>query len=127
MAGIEGKLVGDPEHRLGATKEEITVVRELPVNAPQDVALGRRVEVDQHVAAEHDVEHAERGEIVEQVELAEGDLAPNGRGEFPTVFRDFGEVLEERLDRQAALNLELRVPSRRGLGEDRRIDIRAEE
>ena len=38
--------------------------------ALENIGLGVLVEIDQHVAAEDDVEHAEVGKILQQVELA---------------------------------------------------------
>ena len=42
--------------------------RHLPRDAFEHAVLGRLVEIDEHVAAEHHVEHAERREVVEQIE-----------------------------------------------------------
>ena len=72
----------------------------------EDVGLGVLVEIDQHVAAEDDVEHAEMGEVLQQVELTMLHHAADLGIELPelAVLR---EIFHQQLDRQAALHLEL--------------------
>src|SRR5437868_2822562 len=70
LAGEELEFVGDAEHRLGAAEEEEAVLRHQAGDAVQDLALGRLVEIDQHVADEDHVEPAERARVVQQIELA---------------------------------------------------------
>ena len=74
--------------------------------AVEDVGLGVLVEIDQHVAAEDDVEGAEMGEVLQQVELPVLHHGADVGIELPQ-FALLGEILHQQLDRQAALHLEL--------------------
>src|SRR3546814_3049682 len=72
------------------------------VDAQQDVFFHFGREVDQHVAAEHDVELAQAGVAVQQVERAELHSALDRRLDHPAP-RSFGvEVALQAIRRQAA-------------------------
>src|ERR1044071_1630826 len=66
---------GDPAHRLGMAEADEAAGIERLVERLGGAAAGRVVEVDQQVAAEHDVEAAELPgrERVREVDLREGD------------------------------------------------------
>src|SRR3546814_15222861 len=71
--------------RSGAAEEQGAVRHQLVGDAGQDLGLGRLVEIDQHVASEHDIELAERPRVLEQVVLAERHLVADRIGELPAV------------------------------------------
>ena len=74
--------------------------------ALEDAGLGVLVEIDQHVAAEDHVESAEMGEILQQIELPMLHHGADIGIELPEL-ADLREMLDQQLDRQAALHLEL--------------------
>ena len=80
----------------------------LPRDCLQRPCLGRLIEVDQHVAAEYDVEPAERAQIAEQV-----PLLPLHHGAECVADPPAGvlavEIPHQHLHRQAALDFELGV------------------
>ena len=80
----------------------------------EDAGLGVLVEIDQDVAAEHHVEGAEMGEILQQVELPVLDHGADIGIELPQL-AGLGEMLDQHLDRQAALHLELAEDAGLGL------------
>ena len=55
--------VGQTDHGLGRAEQEISIGRHDARDPLEHVDLGRLVEIDQHVAAEHDVERAEVREV----------------------------------------------------------------
>ena len=105
--------IGDAQDRLGVTQEQDAVRRNLRCDPLQDGGPARPVEIGQHIAAVDDVETAEGGRVVQQVERLVGHHLTNIAGQFPFV-ADLGEVLDQICDRQAALHLELGVEA--GLG-----------
>ena len=84
-------------HRLGETAE--------------DIDLGILVEIDQDVAAEDDVEGAELGEIVQQIQLPMLNHGAQLRADLPKL-AVLLEIFDEQLNRKAALDLELAVDAR---------------
>ena len=110
MLRMRREGVRQPDHGLGGAEHDRASRVEGAGEAAQHVGLRGGVEIDQHVAAEDDVEGAELGEALEQVELPELDHGADRRRELPVV-AGLGEVLQEKRDRQAALDLELAVES----------------
>ena len=80
----------------------------------QHLHLGRHVEIDQDVAAEDHVEAAELVVALQQVVLLELDHRADALRDLPFV-ADLLEMLQQHLDRQAALDLELAVDAGAGL------------
>ena len=74
LVGDRLEAVGQPDHRLGAAQHQEAVALGDAGDALEHADLGGLIEVDQHVAAQHQIEAAEMGEVVEQVERHE--LAP---------------------------------------------------
>src|SRR5260221_378972 len=111
------QLVADAEDGLGAAEIEMAVRRHLAAETVEDQRLGRLVEIDQDIAAEDDIEAAESGHFVEQVQLPETHHRANRRIDLPALALLL-EILDEKLDGQAALHLELRVETGLGLVEN---------
>ena len=84
----------------------------------EDAGLGVLVEIDQDVAAEDHVECSEMGKILQQVQLPVLDHGANIGVDLPQL-AGLGEVLEQQLDRQAALHLELAEDTGSGFLKDR--------
>src|SRR5690606_39403213 len=82
------------------------------VNAPENVLLHVRRKVDQHVAAEYDVELAQDRVAVQQIQGAEFDPAANGRLDSPSARRLHIEITLQALGGQAARNRQAVVFSR---------------
>src|SRR5260221_3178692 len=95
----------------------VAVRRHLAAETVEDQRLGRLVEIDQDIAAEDDIEAAESGHFVEQVQLPETHHRANRRIDLPALALLL-EILDEKLDGQAALHLELRVETSLGLVEN---------
>ena len=106
--GQGGKALGQSDHGLGGSENEIAVGGRNPAEPIEHIGLGRLVEIDQHVAAKDQIEHAERGEIRQQVELPELDHRAQFRRDLPHVSR-LAEIFDQERDRQSALYLELAV------------------
>ncbi|MNZ55653.1 hypothetical protein D3C78_735850 [compost metagenome] len=90
--------------RFGRPEEQITTRLERTVNTQQDVFLDLGREVDQHVAAEHDVELAQACVTVEQVERAKFHTTANRRLDRPAPGRLDIEVALQTLLGQATGN-----------------------
>src|SRR5439155_24139073 len=69
--GVWLELVGEADHRLGGAQHEIAIAIDLTRQTVKHRDFHVLIEVDQHIAAEHDVERAKRPEIIEQVERPE--------------------------------------------------------
>jgi hypothetical protein len=65
FAGQGHQAVGHAEHRLGSAQVEQAIRRHAPGQRLQHPALGRRVEIDQHVPAEDHVEAAQSAQILQ--------------------------------------------------------------
>ena len=74
----------------------------------QHAFFGVLIEVDQHIAAEDDVEHAERAQVAQQVEFAKLRHGAQRVGDAPVGLL-LAEIAHQHLHGQAALDLELRV------------------
>ena len=61
----------DPQHGLRRAEIQYPVRRHLLCYGIQQLRLGRLIEIDQHIATEYDIEHAEMVEIAKQIERAE--------------------------------------------------------
>src|SRR5207249_11586692 len=108
------ELLGEADHGLGGAQHEIAVALDLTRQTIKHNDLVILVEVDQHIAAEHDVEYAKRPEIIEQVERPELHRGADLGRKVPAV-TDLREMFDQELDRQPALNLELAVDAGLGL------------
>src|SRR5262249_54978744 len=80
------------------------------------------IEIDQHVAAEYDVEAAERYRILQQIELAILHHAADLLADLPAI-TVLLEIFDQQGDRQAALHLELRIDALFGPVENLRREI----
>src|SRR5580658_4810454 len=104
------ETIVDAEGGLAITKQEVTIVLELPAHALEDLALGSNVEIDQDVAQKNDV-HARKGRP------RSGKIHFDELHHRTKILLDFpvqlvaGEVAAQILDRQAAVYLELPVTS----------------
>src|SRR5690348_11559112 len=108
MARVRNEFLADADDGLGAAEEEDAALGHLAAHAVENVALGRELEIDEHVAAENDVEGSERGEVLQEVERPELDALAQGRLDAPALVF-LVEVFGEHLNRQAALRFEMRV------------------
>src|SRR5579871_4411393 len=70
LVRIRPERVGNPDNGFGCTQHQHAVRLDRLCDALEDSRLGLLVEIDQDVAAEDDVEFAEAGEVLHQVELA---------------------------------------------------------
>src|ERR1043165_8435479 len=93
MAQLE--LRRQRDQRFGVAEEEVAAVAEAVVEAGDDVLLRGVVEVDDHVAAEDDVEVAEEGDagLVVEVHAAERNAVADLVGDAPCVVGLAREVL----------------------------------
>src|SRR5690348_14879118 len=102
------EAVGQAHHGLGGAEHQKTVAGGDARQPIEHVDLGLLVEIDQHVAAEDQIEDAEVGKVRQQVELAEFDHGADVRRDLPEL-TGLGKMLDQELDRQPALHLELAV------------------
>src|SRR5579883_2233650 len=109
--GPEG--VGHADHGFGGAQHQHAVRLHHLRKPLEDRQLGREVEIDQDVATEDDVELAEVGEVLQQVQLPMLDHGADVGVDLPELAL-LGEVFDQKLDRQATLHLELAVDA--GLG-----------
>src|SRR6266545_870431 len=114
LVGERLEAVGEADHGLGRAQHQIALAVEAARQAFEYADLGVVIEIDQHVAAEHQVEHAELAEVLQQVERLELDHGADVGGDLPA-FADLREILDQQLDRQPALHLELAVEAGLGL------------
>src|SRR5262249_26094547 len=87
---------------------------------------GRLVEIDQHIATEHDVEQPEMIEVAEQIELTELYHGADGGRDFPVIAAP-SEIFQQESDREAALYLELIVAPGLRLGQSILRQVRRED
>src|SRR5690554_7385050 len=73
-----GIQIGQPIQRLGGTQHQITAGAQGGMNAPQYVLLHIGREVDEDIAAEHDIEAPQDAVAVQQIELAKLEPIANG-------------------------------------------------
>src|SRR5215510_15445364 len=104
------ECVGQAYDGLGGPKHKVSVVRHLARNAVEHGGLGILIEIDQHVSAKHDVECAQRGEIVKEINGTELHHAAQFRRELPC-FANLIEIFDQQLNRKPTLNFKLRVNS----------------
>src|SRR5581483_2350189 len=72
------KIIGNAEHGFRVPQKHAAAGKKVFVKPPQDAPLRCGVEVDQHVAAEDEINVLDgRGNVVEQVQAAEGDAGPD--------------------------------------------------
>ena len=71
MLRVRHEPVGEPDHGFGRAEKDDAVRGQAGTETSQNVALRRRVKINQHVAAIDDVERPERFEWVQQVQWAE--------------------------------------------------------
>ncbi|MNO98360.1 hypothetical protein D3C76_901050 [compost metagenome] len=95
-------MIRQTVQRFGSTEEQVTTRLQRAVDAQQDVLLHLGGEVDQHVAAEHDVELAEARVAVQQVEGTEFHPALDRRLDRPAPRPFRVEITLQALRRQAA-------------------------
>src|SRR5262249_25621605 len=110
------EAVGQTNHRLGSTKDEKSIALHCARHAIKDGGLGPLIEIDQHIATEHDIEQPEMIEVAEQIELPELHHGADSGRDFPVVAA-LPEIFQEESDREAALYLELIVASGLRLGQ----------
>src|SRR5215218_1498511 len=103
--------IGQPDHGLCRAQHQKAVRLARSRKPVQYADLGVLIEVDQYVAAEDHVEHAELGEIVQQVELPVLNHGADVGIDLPEL-AVLPEVFDQHLNWQAALNLELTVDPR---------------
>ena len=106
--------VGEADHCLGSAEREETVGLHALGESSENLRLHLLIEIDQHVAAEDDVELTEMREVGQQVQRLVLDHRAQFRRNLPHV-ADLLEVLHQQLDRQAALHFELGVDAGLGL------------
>src|SRR5665213_4065698 len=85
FVGKRLERVGQPHHGFGGAEDEVAIIGYLPCEPVEYTDLGFLIEINQHVAAEHDVERTERREIVEQIERAEMHHGADVGRELPTI------------------------------------------
>ena len=100
------KASDDPDHGFGGAQRQQAVGLEQPGKALEDAGLGVLVEIDQDVAAENHVERSEMRKVLQQIQLPVLDHGADIGIELPQL-SDLREMLDQHLDRQAALDLEL--------------------
>src|SRR4029453_5637421 len=79
-----------------------------PGETAKDIDLCLLIEKNQNVPAENDVEGAELGEIVQQIQLPVLNHRADVRVDLPE-FAVLLEIFDQQLNRKAALDLELAV------------------
>ena len=95
-----------PTTDFGSAQRQHAIGLQHPGEPLEDVDLGILIEIDQHVAAEDDVEHAEMGEVLQQIELTVLHHAADFGTDLPEL-AVLGEIFHQQPDRQSALHLEL--------------------
>jgi hypothetical protein len=80
----QAKVVIHSEQRLGAAQKEIPVGKKVVVKVLNHFSLGHQVKVDQHIAAEDNVEafHKVHASVVRQIQAAERDTLADARLEL---------------------------------------------
>ena len=120
------ELVGNTQYRFRTAQEQHAVIGHQLGNFLQNLALGRLIKINQHVAAEHHIEMAERGQAVQQVVVLVLNHRADFRLDLPLVIL-LVEILDQQRDRQAALHLELGIEPLFGLLQDLAGNIRADD
>src|SRR5262245_13935361 len=100
------ECVGQAYDGLGGPKHKVSVVRHLARNAVEHGGLGILIEIDQHVSAKHDVECAQRGEVVKEIAGTELHHAAQLRSEPPGLPNLRG-LFVRPVNRQPTLNFKL--------------------
>src|SRR6478672_5200875 len=108
------KTVSQPYHRLGAAQHQEAVALGDAGDTLQHANLGGLIEIDQYIAAQHQIEAAEMAEVVEQIERQELHHAADLRRNLPSL-ANLGEILDQHQRRQTTLHLELAVDAALGL------------
>src|ERR1700734_370116 len=105
-APFEGRATEPALHGFSGAQRQYAIGFNHPCKAVEDPGLGVLIEIDQDVAAEDHIEGAEMGKIVQQIQLPVLDHGTDIGIELPE-FSDPREMLDQRLNRQPALDLEL--------------------
>src|SRR6266566_4071090 len=108
--------IGQPDHGFGCSQHEETVRLSRFGETVEDVDLGVLIEVDQNVPAENHIEDPELGKIVQQIQLPILNHGSYISVDLPEL-SGLLEVLDQHLDRKAALDFELAVYSSLGFFE----------
>ena len=104
------QLVCQADNRFRRTHDQEAIFRKRAAQPVQNVLFGLQIEVDQHVAAEDDVESSELAKFRQKIELFKPDSRAQMLVDSPRLAL-VAKIAQEMGDRQAALNLELRVTS----------------
>ena len=77
----QAKVVRHSVERLGMSQEQISVGQKIVVEVLNHPPFGNQIEINEHVAAENDVEalHESHASVVGKIQTAEGDAAANRR------------------------------------------------
>jgi hypothetical protein len=92
------EAVGQSDHSLGSPEHEIAVARRRPCKAIEHADFRFRIEIDQNIPAQDQVEAPEPGEIRQEIELLVFDHRADIRRDLPKL-ADLGEMLDQKLDR----------------------------
>src|SRR5579872_5558735 len=111
------KAVMDSERSLTVTKEQVTVLPELPVHAAEDLTLDADIEVDQDVAQKNNVDARQRRPCAGQIHLDKLNHGTKILFDFPIEFVTH-EIAAEILHREAAIYFELAVAAALCAGQD---------
>jgi hypothetical protein len=109
-------MLGEATRGLRSTQDQVAVIGEHGRDALEDPPARGRIEVDEHVAQEDDVEAAEPSGVGKKIVALEADPGAQSWTDLP-VLPGALEVPDEELDRQAALHLEMGVAALAGPGD----------
>ena len=105
--------IRNADHGLGRTQHHEAIRLGRLRKALEDAGLGLLIEIDQDVAAKDYIETSEVAEVLQQIELTMLHHGAYIGVELPHL-SDLGEMLDQQLNREPALNLEL--AEKAGLG-----------
>ena len=92
MLGVWHERIRQADHGLGRAEKHGPAGVERLCDASQHIRFRRRIEIDEDVAAEDDVESAEMAEALDQIQGPEGDHGADLRRDLP-ILPKLGEVL----------------------------------
>src|SRR5208283_476906 len=124
--GLPFELLLDAEGRFGAAQQQPAASKQRAVDFFQDAPLGFGVEIDQDVAAEHQVERPQSPHALAQVDGLETDHPPQRIVQLP-VHAGTAKVLHQVGRRQATVHLDLLVLAGSGAFQDLRGKVGAQD
>src|SRR5690606_11477586 len=104
--------IGNPDHCFRAAETEETARPQHPCHAPEHALSRYFIEINEHIAAENEIERPKPGRdrITQKIEVTELDHCAQFFVDAPAL-AVLDEIFLQQFRRQSALNLEGRIPA----------------